>query len=56
MTTQMSFVIFEQNTTMKNSEKSLKPNPFNTYRDPETGRWIVIKDQESSLQPEEKAA
>jgi hypothetical protein len=27
----------------KTSEKPLKPNPFNTYRDPETGRWMVVK-------------
>lgn len=20
----------------------LKPNPFTTYRDPKTGRWIVV--------------
>ncbi|MBF2085346.1 hypothetical protein [Thermoleptolyngbya sp. C42_A2020_037] len=23
--------------------KSLKTNPFTTYRDPQTGRWIVVK-------------
>jgi|GEM_PF-5783509 len=23
-------------------KKSLKTNPFNTYRDPETGQWKVI--------------
>jgi hypothetical protein len=22
---------------------ALKPNPFTTYRDPETGRWMVVK-------------
>ncbi len=21
----------------------LRPNPFTTYRDPETGKWIVVK-------------
>ncbi|MGB3404296.1 MAG: hypothetical protein WBA77_16545 [Microcoleaceae cyanobacterium] len=28
---------------MKSYKKQLKINPFTTYRDPETGRWIVIK-------------
>jgi len=23
--------------------KNLKANPFTTYRDPQTGRWIVVK-------------
>lgn len=27
---------------MKIYNKYLKPNPFITYRDPETGKWIVI--------------
>ncbi len=27
----------------KASEKPLQPNPFNTYRDPQTGMWIVIQ-------------
>ncbi|MGB3612622.1 MAG: hypothetical protein WBA10_02425, partial [Elainellaceae cyanobacterium] len=25
-------------------QNSLKSNPFTTYRDPETGRWIVVQD------------
>ena len=41
---------------MKTSEKPLKPNPFLTYRDPETGRWIVVKEQETLSSSEEKAA
>ncbi|MEA5517629.1 hypothetical protein [Limnoraphis robusta] len=40
---------------MKACEKPLQPNPFTTYRDPETGRWVVIKEQPSA-QAEEKAA
>ncbi|GET40179.1 hypothetical protein [Microseira wollei] len=24
------------------SQKPLKPNPFTTYRDAKTGRWIVV--------------
>lgn len=24
-------------------ERQLQPNPFTAYRDPETGRWLVIK-------------
>lgn len=23
-------------------QQALKPNPFTTHRDPETGRWIVV--------------
>ncbi len=25
------------------SEKPLKPNPFITYRDSKTGKWVVVK-------------
>lgn len=28
---------------MKPCDKPLKTNPFNTYRDPATGKWIVVK-------------
>lgn len=27
----------------KSSHPPLKQNPFYTYRDPKTGKWIVIK-------------
>lgn len=27
----------------KSEPKPLRKNPFTTYRDPETGRWIVVK-------------
>ncbi|MEA5508965.1 hypothetical protein VB715_04235 [Crocosphaera sp. UHCC 0190] len=27
----------------KTSEQPLQPNPFRTYRDPQTGLWVVIK-------------
>lgn len=27
------------------SNEPLQPNPFTTYRDPKTGRWIVVKSQ-----------
>ncbi|MDJ0553633.1 MAG: hypothetical protein QNJ68_04165 [Microcoleaceae cyanobacterium MO_207.B10] len=27
----------------KNCEKPLKSNPFQVYRDPNTGKWVVIK-------------
>ncbi len=27
----------------KGDRKALKPNPFTTYRDSQTGRWIVVK-------------
>lgn len=26
------------------TQTSLRTNPFTTYRDPETGRWIVVQD------------
>lgn len=26
-------------------DKPLKQNPFNAYRDPETGKWVVVKSQ-----------
>ncbi|HEY9623345.1 MAG TPA: hypothetical protein V6C78_23515 [Crinalium sp.] len=29
--------------TSSNSKKYLRPNPFTTYRDPQTGRWVVVK-------------
>ena len=25
------------------SNKNLKNNPFTTYRDPKTGKWVVVK-------------
>ena len=28
---------------VKTKEKKLSSNPFNTYRDPKTGRWVVIR-------------
>jgi hypothetical protein len=28
----------------KLSDEPLQPNPFRTYRDPDTGLWVVIKD------------
>jgi hypothetical protein len=27
----------------RDKEEVLKPNPFTTYRDPQTGKWVVIK-------------
>jgi hypothetical protein len=27
------------------SSDPLQPNPFTTYRDPKTGRWIVVESQ-----------
>ncbi|GFE68750.1 hypothetical protein [Chroococcus sp. FPU101] len=27
------------------SSEPLQPNPFTTYRDPNTGAWIVVKSQ-----------
>ncbi len=28
---------------MEGSKKQLRTNPFTTYRDPKTGRWVVVK-------------
>ncbi|BAI91719.1 hypothetical protein SPLC1_S260450 [Arthrospira platensis C1] len=30
--------------------KKLKSNPFTTYRDPISGKWIVIKSEEKKTQ------
>ncbi|MEB3278789.1 MAG: AraC family transcriptional regulator [Lyngbya sp.] len=30
-------------------EKPLKTNPFTTYRDPKTGRWLVVKPESQSI-------
>jgi hypothetical protein len=30
-------------TMTKASDQPLQPNPFNTYRDPQTGLWVVIQ-------------
>ncbi|MGB7428917.1 MAG: hypothetical protein WA933_14040 [Microcoleaceae cyanobacterium] len=30
---------------MKGYKKQLKNNPFITYRDPKTGRWVVVKNE-----------
>ena len=27
---------------LKPCDKPLKTNPFSTYRDPETGKWLVV--------------
>ena len=28
---------------LKTKDEKLKPNPFTTYRDPETGKWLVMR-------------
>ncbi|HEY9627929.1 MAG TPA: hypothetical protein V6C84_11555 [Coleofasciculaceae cyanobacterium] len=33
---------------MKTCNKPLKTNPFSSYRDPATGRWIVVKGNSAS--------
>ncbi|WP_015784616.1 hypothetical protein [Rippkaea orientalis] len=32
------------------SNDYLKPNPFKTYRDPQTGLWVVIKPSSVAMQ------
>ncbi len=37
---------------MLTDKKLLRKNPFNAYRDPETGRWVVVKaDEEERAEP-----
>ena len=31
---------------MTNQTKPLRQNPFMTYRDPDTGKWLVVKQQQ----------
>lgn len=33
---------------MKIPPKPLRSNPFTTYRDPKTGRWLVVKPTDST--------
>ena len=33
----------------RSSQNYLKPNPFTTYRDPETGRWVVVQENVTYL-------
>ncbi|MDY7015237.1 MAG: hypothetical protein SVX43_16895 [Cyanobacteriota bacterium] len=35
----------------KLSKANLKPNPFTTYRDPQTGRWLAIPSQKAAVRP-----
>lgn len=35
---------------MANTEKKLRQNPYTTYRDPQTGLWIVVKPDEAPVQ------
>lgn len=34
---------------MKPCDKPLKDNPFLTYRDPLTGKWVVVKVEEQKV-------
>jgi hypothetical protein len=31
------------------STKEMRPNPFNAYRDPQTGKWIVVKPEAKNV-------
>ena len=37
----------------QSTKKPLRPNPFTAYREPDTGRWVVI--YKASSRPEEHA-
>ena len=41
---------------IKTSHKPLKSNPFQSIRDPKTGRWIIVKSCEQQIKKKEKAA
>lgn len=32
-----------------NSKGKLRPNPFTTYRDPKTGKWVVVKNMKEEI-------
>jgi len=34
---------------MKACDKPLQSNPFTTYRDPQTGKWIVVKQEQHKV-------
>ncbi|HLO48413.1 MAG TPA: hypothetical protein VK211_08340 [Kamptonema sp.] len=34
---------------MKACDKPLKSNPFTTYRDPQTGKWIVVQQEQNKV-------
>jgi hypothetical protein len=34
-----------ESVTLPQSKPLLQQNPFTTYRDPDTGRWIVVKSE-----------
>ncbi|MGD1713707.1 hypothetical protein [Hydrocoleum sp. CS-953] len=40
----------------KNCTKPLKSNPFQSIRDPKTGRWVIIKSCEQQIKKKEKVA
>ncbi|WP_198648437.1 hypothetical protein [Cyanothece sp. BG0011] len=35
----------------KTSQQPLQPNPFRTYRDPQTGVWVVIPETTNPFHP-----
>gem|GEM_PF-3795538 len=37
------------NELLSDRYKGLRANPFTTYRDPQTGRWIVVKPSATSM-------
>jgi hypothetical protein len=40
---------------MQPCNKPLKSNPFTTYRDPQTGKWTVVKPQENKINDSSKS-
>lgn len=40
---------------MKACDKPLKSNPFTTYRDPQTGKWIVVNQEQHKVEDSGKS-
>ena len=40
---------------MEACNKPLKSNPFTTYRDPQTGKWIVVNQEENKVEESGKS-
>jgi len=41
---------------LKNCQKPLNSNPFQVYRDPKTGRWVVIQSGQQSIKKKAQLA
>ncbi len=39
---------------LQTNNKNLRPNPFSAYRDPNTGRWVVVKSEATDSKGDRK--